>query len=468
VSLFLYAGLKMKGLLSQLLCQFLCRLVTFVALLGSAALATASLAEDELLKQRYLQLLHQAYQEGAANLDLPTFGPQEYDRLIKFLSQCDEAHFVPALLANAELFSVHFDRTHGPDIVRRLLQKDAYILAKSIREQLAAEGSRYLLARLDYEFAAYHSDRQEWQQAEIFLVDDYSANTLGQHERDHLNVIKGLLLQQKKKHRQSEKPYAAVASGSQYYPVAQLNLATAYIRQDWWTDAHYALQNGIRSASDTELKNRLRTVLGFSQLQRELFRDARASFRQVRSDSRYSLRAFFGLAVAALHEKDYPGALNAFRRIKGMTPYDKSAAESFLLTAIALERMNKGNAASASFTEAIAYYDNYMLNLEHALATMEKPDTEYAVIDSALRDGIRSFTSELPSHLAAANRNLALTEGLGLSPELRKDITQVSRDYEHLHKRLFIQRVNHTLSVLNSYLNQAQFGLARLHDTAAE
>ncbi|HNG62087.1 MAG TPA: tetratricopeptide repeat protein, partial [Cellvibrionaceae bacterium] len=127
---------------------------------------------------------------------------------------------------------------------------------------------------------------------------------------EYAALLNGVLLQKQKKHREAAKLYEKIPATSPLYLNAQLNLATANIRQDWWSDA-ISLVNKARSQQgkqQTELSNHLLMTLGFIQLKAGFYRDAASSFSNITQDSQYAKRAALGLGLGYLEQKKYKEA----------------------------------------------------------------------------------------------------------------------------------------------------------------
>src|SRR5690606_31020616 len=179
-------------------------------------------------------------------------------------------------------------------------------------------------------------ERKAWDKAQQYLSAIEVQNALTKAESDYTSIMRGIILQMHKKHRESVKHYDSITDTSDYYTYAQLNKAIAFIRQGWWTDAHIAINDALKKNTPkklTELNNRLYLVLGYSQLQHEFYRDARQTFRNIALDSQYVNRALLGIGLCALHQGDFVGALNAFKLLQSKQQDDIFVTESYLLLA---------------------------------------------------------------------------------------------------------------------------------------
>lgn len=435
-------------------------LTTLLSLLLYAGAVSAYAADANGLWAQYQAAMGQAYADAASSSTWPA--ARDPQHLLDLLNKSPVKQTPAIVIANKSTLLAHVEQPETQTLVARLLQQDAYQIAEEIQSAADETGDRYLRSKINYEFARYHLSRGEWDECQQQLDRDVFNNALTSEEKDYASIMRGMLLQRRSKHRAAIPFYSEVPSTSPHYPTAQLNLATAYIRQDWWTDAHRAIRKALKGNKDKVLQDRLYTTLGFSQLQKEFYRDSRESFRRVRADSPYSVRALFGLGMAALHQGDYPGALNAFRLLKQMGTYEKSVVESYLMLPMTLERMGQVGAASAGFNEAIAYYENYALELEQNLLELrQSPNGQTMQTAEKL-----SFLDLTPASVTLAITKLHEAQQLPTSEMIQQTLGDLLSDYETLRSNLAVIKLEKNHEIVQHYLNQARFGLARLHDTS--
>ncbi len=458
----------------------LLRLSVISALLLTPNLQAAQVHVDTTgLDKQLHELLNQTYLDLVANGDFTTnISKQTPDALVNLRDKITENHTTHSIgytLANIDLIKENIDHSAVQDIVASLLANDGYSAANIVYEYAWENTNDYVTSKLSFEFAKYHMRERNWQQCADFLNRINLNNALSPVDRDYAYIMKGMLLQKQSKHRKAIEYYLPINPQSPHYAVAQLNLATAYIRQDWWTDAHIAINNAIKSINarpsanerNQELVNRLYTVLGYSQLQKEFFRDARLSFRQVEVDSPYSQRAFFGIGIAALHQGDFAGALNAFQRLKKDTIRDKSVIESYILAAVTLEKLGQSGAAVASFTEAITYYEYYLIEISKALDVLSNRETSISKKTNYQQQAADLIITQHTAH--QASKSIDTLNGIGdlkLSNKRQTELMHLLTEYQIQHNNQTIQALKETRSVIDNYLDQARFGLARLYDAA--
>src|SRR5690606_34030548 len=113
-------------------------------------------------------------------------------------------------------------------------------------------------------------------------------------------------------------------------------------------------------ASYSDLDNRIYTLLCYSQIQFGFYRDARESFRKVDLDSHYFNKALLGLGVAALYQKEFASALQAFHRLKNQDDIDMSVVEAHLLFAFTLRQLNMINESELAYQAAVDYFSKIL------------------------------------------------------------------------------------------------------------
>lgn len=327
------------------------------------------------------------------------------------------------------------------------------------------QGDIYSEARITFELAKYHADQGRWTEALKLLKNPGIIESLTKENAAEANLLIGSSLQRQKKHRDAMPFYEKITSDSPHYRLAQLNLATANIRQDWWSDAQLAIQNALKinHKKKDELDNRLYTLLGYSQIQFGFYRDARESFRNVSINSSYANRALLGLGMAALHQEDFIGALNAFKRIRGKQDHDISVAESYLLSAFTLRQLGQHEAALESYQAAVVYYStidktqtDLLSSIINRSATIPQPQQIFLRSESRDDKKLRNLEekinliTDLQAQQLPNDRVAALTN------------TKISLEKSYLLAAQQLLTSEH--EAIKSYLSQSKFGLATLYD----
>ncbi|MES2673533.1 MAG: hypothetical protein V4660_04805 [Pseudomonadota bacterium] len=432
--------------------------------------AAGNMAAQQPLDDEYKKVTTLAYRE-LANTPSYKLPQADLNTLISEVVRADEAHkperVIALVVANMATIQKNTNAKELPTVTAVLLKHHAIGIAEDIYQLISNQGDRYSQAKQSFEFAKYEANANHWDKAFDWLKKIDIANELSKENGDEAYIIYGAALQYKKKHREALSYYARVKADSTLYPIAQLNTALGYIRQDWWTDAHISIEQALSTAGkdDVEIVNRLYTTLGFSQLQQGFYRNARDSFRNVKIKSAYANRALLGIGLAALNQEDFVGALNAFNQLKTHSENDMPVAQSYLMAAFTLTRIKQNETASVSYTEAINYYEqktSFYDGLANEIKT-NNPANQTLLVNKILTD-IEKEEPEI-SLLAEELNTLQRLNSYSLSPNT---LIQISKLYGNMLPT-FLAKTNEVVAkkqlAFNSYLNQSRFGLTKLYDT---
>lgn len=330
-------------------------------------------------------------------------------------------------------------------------------------DSVAASQNYFLLAQ-------YYYNRSNWQGVRAALSkvrpDDLSTGDI--HYRQ---LLMGYALQALKEHREAVKFYRQIPENSPYYAHAKLNQGTAFLRQGWWSDAHAELEAAIHSlddAGDTDLRDRLLVVLAYSRLNYEFYRDARKTLRRVSLNGAYTNKAMMGLGLAAAYQKDFPGAVNAFKLLSQNRPADLSVDEAHLLLAYALVESGDKPGADVAHTSAIAHFQNKIEAADKRLIELEEsPVSSVAGLIEQLNaraDEIYGNKALIPHYFLANYQGLSKMQQMAASPELNKAIQKLWEEYSYQLKKMVSTNIELRKSMLESYLSQAKYGKAKLYD----
>ncbi|OZY87487.1 hypothetical protein CBP51_11085 [Cellvibrio mixtus] len=338
-------------------------------------------------------------------------------------------------------------------------------ISETLLKKAKNQGDTFSEARITFELAKYYADQGQWSNVIIILKDSRVIENLTKDDAAEVNLLIGTALQQQKKHREAMVYYDKVKPESIHYRLAQLNLATANIRQDWWTDAHLAIQRALKASGSErdELYYRLYTVLGFSQLQFGFYRDARESFRNISLNSDYINRALLGLGMAALHQEDFIGALNAFNLLREKNENDISVAESHLLVAFTLRQLGQSEAALKAYQEAIDYYSTLLSKQKEAISSITPNPTEDLLMSKIfLRPETRN--NKQLNEIAEKITIISNLQKYSLSSNRINDLDAAKKFIEKEYTSVTQELLNTEQESIASYLSQSKFGLATIYD----
>lgn len=321
-----------------------------------------------------------------------------------------------------------------------------------------------LLDFIYYEQALSASNDGQWPEALKLLGKIDKHTTLTQEKKHHATLLFGVALQKTRKHREAIRIYTSLPESSVYFHEAQLNLATAYIRQGWWTDAHIAIKKSEKSQqkADIILRDRMLMILGYSQFNKEFYRDARDTFRQIELQSPYADRALLGIGLSALAQDDHKGAINAFAYLTKQNHRNLSTDEAFLMLPYSYNKYGKTEEAAETYVEAIAHFNQQLKILTQSLAdyktalptfigqteTLKCPSPEY----NANSERLNAYTLLLAQERSGDLSNLKMEVNRVKDAMLSALIAQCEHATERYSKHI------------NSYINQSNYGLAKLYD----
>jgi len=353
-----------------------------------------------------------------------------------------------------------------------LLEYNDWHEAKRIFDIATVEAGKSAVSKLSFEFAKYFMKRKKWQKAHEYLDD--IINELSLENANYARIMIGTILQHQKNHREAVKYYKKVEPSSKYYSTAVLNIAVAYIRQDWWTDALILINETIEKHSSQVSKvmaDRLNLVLGYALLRKTYFRNSRDAFRNISLNSPYTNKALLGIALTAANQDDFIGSLNAISILKDKKTTDLSVDESYLLLAYTYGKLKQYLTASSAYSGAIQYYQERIASLQEIthsgnnLLSMVKIYHKDQMIHIKSND--LDYSRQYPGSFFENYANLmGFSEVTGNIVKTNKQYRTLVADYKNTLKNITLQLVSQRTEYLQSYLNQSRYGLARLYDSS--
>ena len=383
--------------------------------------------------------LHGAYERARAK-----YQAQNYSESLRILAE------------SKALDNQNLDHNDFQSIVRLALQLYAHSTVETLLRDAQQYGDALAEAKLTFELARFYSINQHWHKVIQLLGNDAIFDQLNRDDMAEAYVILGTALQKQKKHREAIKVYERVTTGSKHFRLAQLNLASALLRQEWWTDAHIAINTALKenTGKRDQLDFRLYTMMGYSQIQFGFYRDARESFRNVAISSQYAQRALLGLGIAALHQQDFIGALNAFDKLCARPEKDISIAEAHLLSAFALRQLEQFDAATNRYQQAIDYYQTLSTEIQ-SLITSKGAVSIHFLRPENNNDGIIRNNSKKIAFLDGLSE-MGTTNTTSINA-LKSKLANESEQRAYL-------LLKEEKETIDSYLSQSRFGLASLYD----
>ena len=422
------------------------------------------------LEASYQNALVQAYQELSGNAAF-TLESRQFNLLIDKVNIAHKGknpdQVLGLIVNNMSIIKGSSNNKQIPGLVNIALQNHSLSVAKQIRTAIESQAPRSIIATCDYEIANYLAQQNAWDEALAIVKTLDLSNELSSINADNALIIWGAALQHTKKHRQALEYYLRIKPDSPVYPLAQLDTALVYIRQDWWTDAQIAMQNAVSANGENfnEFTNRVYTTLGFSQLQQGFYRNARDSFRKVKIKSEYADQALLGLGMAALNQEDFVGAFNAFDQLRKRQQPTTPVEQAYLMAAFTLTKLKQNKSAAAAYADAQMYYEgkvNLFSNIGSQLTSLNNNDVQ-GLVNSLTKEGFK----ESPEGIAYAWQLKTLIKLLSypISEKAKADISTSYSKILSAYQTSTKNSLDARLAVLNSYLNQSRYGLTKLYDT---
>ena len=379
---------------------------------------------------------------------------------------------------NLTLIKNNVDNKNIFPIFKFLLDNNNTLVANKLYQHAENEGDKPLLSNFSFIYARYYLKRGTWNKVLEYTKDTY--NDLAFEDSNLARLYTGISLQKTKQHRKALSIYTKIPETSKYYPAARLNIATAYIRQDWWTDAHINIdkilkpnKNNSSIKADREMINRLYLVLGYSLLNKEFYRDSREAFRNIEIDSQYFNRALLGIVLTAANQEDYIGALNAINILKTKKDIDLSVDESHLLLPYVYEKLNQSMTASASYSDAQKYYQKRIETVSELKKDVKNNFNAKKLLTNKnyykTNNNVIYYSGKLPIEFVENSLRLAklsIYANKINNNNIKNNLSSLNHKHEKLLSETFERLFEQRLSYLDSYMNQSRFGLARLFDNS--
>jgi len=377
---------------------------------------------------------------------------------------------VNLIIKNIPLLKENYD---DPEIIRFieiLLNQNETVSAEMLYSLITQEGDQLLISNAAYLFAVFEFKRNSWKETLKHLTG--IINDLPAKDYHNALLIKGISQQRLARHRDAIDTYQLIPPSSAEYIAARLNLAISNIRQGWWTEGHIIITQVINSPEaqlNEEAINRFYLTLGYSLIKQQYFRDARKAFRNITIDSRHSNRALLGIGLAAASQEDYSGALSVITKLKEKQTYDLPSDESYLLAPYFYEKLSQSATASAGYFEAVTYYQERIEEIEALMNTNIPPKSYLNNTNSIIHVGKTPINTspEMPRFIIdnylALNNYRSHIEDFN-NKALTTEFEQLNREYESIITTMINSALKQRIADLNSYMDQARYGLARLYD----
>lgn len=454
------------------------RCLTLLFLYAALFVSSNSWAKDTLLGQ--IKRLDESFQSVSSRFYQETSSTRHnYDdisqlhaEIMRLSARTDDIDAIQVLYNNESVVMDNVDDKAIFTFLRILLGNNEWSMANRIFDAIEEEGDKSLTATVHYIFAKYFANRQEWDKVNHLL--ENTITELAANDAAYGYLLKGVALQHLKRHRQALQYYNKVLPSSQYYPEAQLNIATADIRLGWWADADNVVKKLIQKNiinPDNELYNRLYLVIGYELLQKDYYRNARNAFRKVSLKSHHTNRALLGIGLTAVSQGDYVGGINALSILRNKQTLDLSVDESYLVLPYVYSKLQQELTVTAGYNEAVNYYKKRIATLElisnhHYTFDSVKYDTntKSLIVDNNSFD----YDNAFPKSFIDNYRLLINFSKNTIRQQQRLQINNLISEYDKVLQQIIKTLSGRRVTYLNSYLSQARYGLATLFDKSSK
>lgn len=469
--------------MSRFLFTKLARHICVTCLLITSATATGAETQKKDAKQnselasldtRFQQLSTRFYTglvrlDKSAKIDSIEALAQTVER---YREQGQIVNAIATIFHNRALVEKNIDTTPIINIYKVLLEANEWNTAAELYKKIKKQGDKSLVSNVSFSLAQYHFARNQWEEAIAILGPIRS--DLPPEDYHHALLMHGISLQRMQKHRVALREYVKIPARSRYYVAARLNMAVANIRQDWWTDAHIIINellNDKRRNNAGELTDRLYTVMGYSLLQQQYFRNSRDAFRKVGLNGKYSNKALLGLALTAAYQEDFVGALNAVKILKNKNDRDLPVDEANLLLPFFYEKLKQLTTANTGYLEAVKYYEVRIQNIKEAMGNDADVLWNQVIAtdtgDVVLNGEILNLSEKLPKFIFDNIKMLTQFEShmvrLG-DAALTREFASLRNAYQSTIRKVAQTLLDEKISHITHYMNQSRYGLARMQD----
>lgn len=387
-------------------------------------------------------------------------------------AQHNAARACSLIIGNMHLLNSNINTTAIIDIEALLLKANELNTAKQLLKSINNESDPSIISNVQYAFAKYYYSRGEWNKT-IKIIKSI-ANDLPTLHFQHAMLMEGISLQNLREHRKSLVVYKKIPADSSDYVAARINMAIANIRQDWWTDGYDILTKLLQDPKvrqNKALADRIHTIIGYTFLQQEYFRNSRQAFRKVELHGAYTEQALLGIALDAGYQKDYVGALNASRILKNKSSQAIQVDDAHLLLPYFYEKLGQLATASAGYTDAIKYYEGRLHDLKTSMATNLDDFRRFGTGNHSTIMNVNGERIDLGEYLPPAFfTQLALLRSYKTDVD-RLGKNAISTAYRQLLNRFIVlvhdvvrMELKKKSGYITDYMNQCRYGLARLYD----
>jgi len=399
-----------------------------------------------------------------------------YGNIISLQKSKKEMVSIQHIISNLDLIQKNIDHESIFKFILILLSNNEWNTSNKLLKNIVNVGDKSLISNVKFIFAQHYFEKGDYTKSKEMLTNITS--DLSVDNGHYASIMNGIILQKLKRHRESLVFYDKVPSDSPHYGHAQLNKAIVYIRQGWWADAHIIIRklfNQVKvkikgkSKLSPEFINRLYLVVGYSFLQQEYFRESRENFRSIHTQSGYANRAMLGIALSAANQGDNVGALNILNILQEQNKKDLAIEETYLLLPYIYERIGQHKTASASYSIALSYYKKRISEIKDIVSGIKHLEqTNFKINNNSLtiKENNVNISNKKTLNIIKNLKKLRLFQSKIENNNLLLEINSQINANQSLLTEIISKKLVKRINFLESYQNQAQYGIARLYDNS--
>ena len=307
------------------------------------------------------------------------------------------------------------------------------------------------IARSNYQFGDYN-------EALTFLkkIDD----TLDNDSVYHALLIYGLVYFEKDNLKKAKYYLNRIDRASSQYKYAKYNLALISMRSSWWSEAEEHLRQAINAfntpvltEADEQLLDRIYLTLGYSQVNRKGFREAKNTFEKISLKSQLKYRALLGIAMSEI-------GLNRLSKAAPILKYIMKETEG-----------NEYIDALVVLPQVYHHADNIKLSVDYYNQAVDKLNSyiknnnkHYSNTD----DLINYFREQDPWVASETERRLLvindIKNNLSLSGKQKEKLKLAKRTINSELSQYYLIHIKKMTSKINDYIKQVKYSLAVIYD----
>lgn len=278
-------------------------------------------------------------------------------------------------------------------------------------------------------------------------------NTLDDESVYRALLIYGLIYFEKGDFKKAKYYLGRITQDSIEYKFAKYNLALISMRSRWWSEAENYLKQAIdvidvksATAEDSYLLDKIYLTLGYSQVNRKSYRDAKKSFASVSLDGLDSYRALLGLAIAEIGLDNLSKAAPILKHVISKASFTDKVDAMVILPQV-YQHANNIESTVKYYKEAIAELEGFE-NLKSDNVTFDDVNITWQEKELLKRKTLLQSLKILPY----INNNEKKTLHV-----VTKTINEIETDIKTEASKQRKQRIQ-------NYIRQVKYALAVIYD----